>query len=72
MTFFFKVGYNLANIKERDTMKKINLNVKPDTYKAFQALCEERGTNVSAVVRAFMTEELRKAKFEKTFKAEKK
>ena len=52
-------------------MKKINLNVKPDTYKAFQKLCEERGTNVSAVVRAFMTEEIKKAKFEKTFKAAK-
>ena len=53
-------------------MKKINLNVKPDTYLAFQKLCEERGTNVSAVVRDFMTEEVRKAKFEKTFKSGKK
>jgi len=49
-------------------MKKINLNVKPDTYKAFQKVCEERGTNVSAAVRAFMTEEIKKAKFEKTKK----
>ncbi|MDA3946124.1 MAG: hypothetical protein PF439_05550 [Helicobacteraceae bacterium] len=52
-------------------MKKINLNVKPDTYQAFQKLCEERGTNVSAVVRAFMTEEIKKAKLEKKIKAEK-
>ncbi len=52
-------------------MKKINLNVKPDTYLAFQKLCEERGTNVSAAVRTFMAEEIKKAKFEKTFKAEK-
>ena len=50
-------------------MKKINLNVKPDTYTTFQKLCEERGTNVSAAVRAFMTDEIRKAKFEKTFKS---
>ena len=52
-------------------MKKINLNVKPDTYTAFQKLCEAKGTNVSAAVREFMKEEIRKAKFEKTFKAEK-
>lgn len=45
-------------------MKKINLNVKPDMYKAFQKICEERGTNVSAAVRTFMAEEIKKAKSE--------
>ena len=68
----FTIFYYIVWVKERDNMKKINLNIKPDTYQAFQKLCESRGTNVSAAVRGFMAEEIKKANFDKNFKAEKK